>query len=292
MSTSDDHDETEILGAVDALLDILGRDLGLLTTRSELRLLHRQYAAAALARGCAILRSARSLIDAGHNEGIGLLSRALWETWLVGAFVLAGREEALFRLEGEQQRQVRNLAERNGLHPEVMAKLEDDQRTLTDAERARRRNSTSADDSSDTIAFGRLQLEQIAKELGPLLVEARLEESADITAAYDLLYRSHSAFDAHGIAALERHLDLSAAGVISLHVQPPSWIETHRSLGIGALQLSLLARYIYLTFGIGTWRLDDVQTSLFRHLQAAGISSVEQARAAGLPGDWDSLHLS
>lgn len=73
----------------------------------------RQYGAAGLARGCGLMAAAIASHEAGEDEAVGVLTRAILETWTSSAFVLFGGAESLARLEAELQRNERALIRTN-----------------------------------------------------------------------------------------------------------------------------------------------------------------------------------
>lgn len=281
------EEATRLLSATDELLSEIEGARGLFTTAVGNPELHRQVSAAALVRAVALLRSGLALIRAEQTEGVGVVARSAWEAWLVGTYLLAGGRDSLHRLAAESLRQNDVLADRNALAPEVLEKLARDRAELEDAERDRLDALGIQVPDTDSIKFERLTVETIARQLGPMLVASGLEESADVLSAYDLFYRSHSAYDSHGMPALERHLDVSQKGLVGLVREPPGWIEPHRTLGVVAMYVSSLAHHLYVRFGIGVERLELVQEQLLDVMRAGADSALTEAATRGLPGDWD-----
>lgn len=251
------EDVEEIISAIEVMVDhITGRE-PLLTSRVEEA--PRQYAAASLSRGCAILRSGIAAFRAAQVEAIGVIARAAWESWLVGAFLLYGGKSALIRMEAEQLRQNKNLARLNDLPPHV---LDERLAELIETERLRQRvEEGRAEDDLSPIKFNKLTLEQVAKETGPLIAAAT-GQPADLTAAYDMFYRSHSAWDTHGVQAIDARIVLHEdEDRIELQEGSP-WLEPEKPLAIAATYLGFLAGLVHEIFGIDTDELGDLQAVL------------------------------
>ena len=276
-----------VLEAVEDLLAAIVAKRGLFATPAASPDWHQQVAAAALMRSVALLRSGLVMIRERQTEGFGVVARSAWETWLVGMYLLAGGAYALHRLAAESLRQNEILADRNLLAPEVLEKLARDRSVLEKAERERLRATGLPALDADPVNFDRLTIEAIARDLGPMLVATGLEESADTLAGYDLFYRSHSAYDSHGLPALERHLDASDDEFIRLSENPSGWIEPQNTLGIAAMSVSILAHHLFKRFEIDTSELEAVQQRLVDIMRSGADDALRQAAAQELPGDWD-----
>jgi hypothetical protein len=72
----------------------------------------RQYAAAALARGRALWDALVAVEDAGQEVVAGLLTRAIWECWVVGMFLVLEQDQAFITIVGDTDRAARLMNER------------------------------------------------------------------------------------------------------------------------------------------------------------------------------------
>lgn len=241
----------ELLAAIDSLHEVVERWRPLLRTEPIEDALPKMLAAGALSRSCALLRSAQAIIRADEVEGVGHLARGVWETTLVGTYVLTDGLRGVLRLNADQTRQELALVRANDVDHAVVDMLVERMAMLVERERQRLLVSGETDAARLLTRFDRLKVEELAREVGPLLVENGLEESASADKAYDLLYRAHSTFDAHGLAAVERHIDLDLATGFNLDVDAPGWIEAHRAIGVASLYVGLLARYVFHVFALG-----------------------------------------
>ncbi len=258
-----------VLTAIEALLDHLDGRQPLFTSRIEEA--HRQYAAAALCRGCAMVRSGLITLRAGQVEAVGVLARTAWECWLIGTFLVCGGAKSFVRLEAEQLRQNSNVARLNGFPSAV---LNERWSELRKTERYRRilEDGLSTDDSSP-VTFDKLTVEQLAREVGPM-IPAAMGGPADVIGIYDKFYRAHSAWDTHGIQALDRRIALLAEdGRIELKAAV-GWLEPEKPLATATAYLALLARQIFHEFGISPRKLDDLAEALLTHMgNAVGLGS-------------------
>jgi hypothetical protein len=243
-------DEEKILTAINALDPIIRRWQPKLQAEASFDALPRVLAAGALARSAAILRSARALLQAGELEGIGYLVRGAWETSLVGMYVLVDGFRGVLRLNADQARQELALTRANDVEPEVIAILDDRMSDLVANERRRRAAAGDQEGADAFTKFERLKVADLARVLGPQLVEHGFEEDADAAAAYDLLYRSHSTYDTHGLAAIERHVRFGSDGRLGIKADPDGWIDAHRATALVTLYVGLLAKYVLRTFGL------------------------------------------
>lgn len=202
---------------------------------------------------------------------------------MVGAYILLKREEALLELHAEQHRQESLLADRNGLTEPVKEVLRSQAEALEGAERQRLRAAGQTVDDDEPVRIRRFTIEAMSAELGPLMVSAGWDESANMSAFYDLYYRSHSAYDTHGVAALERYIEHHVDGTMGILEQPAGWIDPSSSLVLAALSISLVAGPIFDEFGINRTELDRAQRALGAVAQKDADASLAAARAAGLP---------
>lgn len=242
----------------------------LLTSSNEEVLRH--TAAAALVRGADLLGSALALLDEEKPAAVGIVARGVWEAWLVGTFLLHGGLHSYLWMSSEQIRQERVLTARNGVDGAEKV-LDERQRAVDDLERARRFQQNEETDAKEDISWSRLTIEEMARAVGPLL-EAAKNEPANVSAAYDLFYRSHSAFDTHGLRALECYIT-EQAGRFELS-SPDPWLETHHAVAIAALYLSMLAYDVLEEFGLPTDAIEHLQSALQQRMEpAAGVSEDE-----------------
>lgn len=246
----------------------------------------RQTAAAALARGADLLESAVALLDEEKPAAVGIVARGVWESWLVGTFLLHGGLHSYLWMSSEQIRQERVLTARNGV---VGAKkvLDERQRAVNDLERARRFKQNEEAEPEDDISWARLSIEEMARAVGPLL-EAAKNEPANVSAAYDLFYRSHSAFDTHGLRALERYIT-EEAGRFELS-SPDPWLEAHHAVAIAALYLSMLAYDVFQEFGLPIDAIEYLQSALQQRMEpAADIAENDLPQLLREVADGDEL---
>lgn len=227
----DRDDAQQTLTSSIQLADHLERRFDLMTSRG--RWVTRQYGAAALLRGCELLRASIACLSAGQTEAIGVLSRALLESWVSGAFVMFGGADALARLDAERQRQEGNLIKAN----DVKA---DDLLASRKAELNEAAVANGIRLGTDGVPkWDWLTVELMAKELGPLIEKATGRDEEPL-ALYNMLYRSYSTFDAHGIYPLERRIDLDDLTLTTM-CHPVPWVDPHASIGLSCLLLTTLA---------------------------------------------------
>ncbi len=216
-------------------------------------------------RGADLLGSALALLEEEKPAAVGIVARGAWEAWLVGTFLLHGGLHSYLWMSSEQIRQERVLTARNGVDG-AKEVLDERQRAVDNLERARRLQQNEGTDVTEDISWGRLTVEQMARAVGPLL-EAAKNEPANVSAAYDLLYRSHSAFDTHGLRALERYIT-EHAGRFDLS-PPDPWLEAHHAVAIAALYLSMLAYDVFQEFGLPTDVIEHLQSALQQRMEPA-----------------------
>lgn len=263
----DEADCQHVLRSAEELADLVDNRSGLMTSRGEFAI--RQYGAAALLRGCGLMRAAIAIHRAGQDEGVGVLTRAILESWITGAFVLFGGPEALYRLDAERHRYESNLITANVIQADELLA----ERKAEIDEVARAYGFRLRKDGEPT--FVRLSVELMAKELGPLIVAATGEEE-DPLALYDMMYRSYSTFDTHGIYPLERQLDLTDLSLTTLR-QPQPWIDPHGSIGITCVLLAKLAYWVFKQYPIDTHELERIYATVGEILERSGTAALEQA---------------
>jgi hypothetical protein len=220
VTTSFDVEARQLSEETCALIEDRLKDF---TSRPDL--LNRHLSAGFLARCLALLRGIASLGDGGFDDLCGVLCRVLLEACLLGLYVLLGGHEALVEVMGDYERNVKMLAERN------------DYEAL---------NELIAD--TDMVSQ-RVNLEQVAKKLGPLL-EAAGDKAADATGLYDAVYRSQSTFHIHGAGAALRYLSMEdeVAWRITLRPDPLGMPSSVYSI-LGALYVTYFARVAFDGWG-------------------------------------------
>jgi hypothetical protein len=230
------------------------------------------YAAAALARGAALVRAALTLCRSAEHEAVGLLARAAWECWVTGAYLATGGRKAFIRLEAAQLRQESNVAALNGLEADTLrARTEQ----LHAAERLRLIAEEGRDRSDGSpVSIPRITVQQMAREVGPL-IESVTGEPADLLVAYDLFYRAHSAWDVHGLKAIDLHTEISDDGrMIRLRDSIP-WLEPHKAIAVAVSYLSNLAWLVEDHFGIDHTELSSLQEQLLDAMSRNAADDVD-----------------
>ena len=186
--------------------------------------LNRHLSAGFLARCLALIRGIAVLSDADLDDLCAVLARVLLEACLLGLYVLLAGTDALNDVMGDYRRNIKVLAERN------------DYETL---------NELVAAWDQPT---GRLNLEQVAKKLGPLL-EATGDDKADAIGLYDAVYRFYSTSDVHGVGAVFRYLAMPDQGVGRINLRPDSGDMT----GSVHLVLSVLYTLYFAKLAFDQW---------------------------------------
>lgn len=195
--------------------------------------LNHAVATSAMARAADLLEEALFLADDHPSPGANILVRSAFECWLVGAFALFGGDDALIRIEVERRRNEWNLADKNNASTHTLAFLDEQRADL--AVLALKLLGTEKPEGVD--------FQKIAQELQPLIKDQTPDhEEADISAAYDLLYRSHSTYDAHPWKVLGQYLTESALGLKVVPAVP--WIDPVQSVAHMAMYLANLGRWI------------------------------------------------
>jgi hypothetical protein len=196
----------------------------------------RQVSAAYLARCRRFLLGMHELLDAGMPDLIGSLVRPMFEAWLYGLWIILGDTDALDRVISAYKRDIEKL--------DRMAGLELDQEMDGWAEEPQGP-----------------RVEEIARHVGQLLVQAGDPGGAQLLWSYQLVYRSESSFGVHGgLASVMGHLNDD---------DEPTPVSEARDTGDGrgsavwcGILLAVLARHVWTTFGVGVDLLDDVAGSL------------------------------
>jgi hypothetical protein len=200
----------------------------------------RQFAAAGLMRCCALLRGVCVLEDGGLGALAGILERQHWETWLLSMHVVLRGDEALLEIAGDDISYKRLLSDKLDLnivyHPDWEGKL------------------------------GKLNVYELAKQLGPLLEKAGETGNASGVTGYDVTYRVQSTFTVHA--------NLTTIGAY-LKYGDTSWgVEPNPSAPFDALGMTPalhtlhLARYVFERFGVPTGQIDSLGDRLLAFVQA------------------------
>lgn len=217
---------------------------GLTSTRDQMR---RQLAAAGLARCRSLLMALCSLDEMGHSDVLGLLLRAVFETWAVSLWVLykgsnAEDDAVLQELGSDYEHWTTRMAKATGW------KEGDDE-----AEKAMNGWRTVA-----ARAGGKpLNYRAIVEELEPLLTGDRAMKPGPI-AIYDRVYRGQSIYCAHAnLGTLFRYFAPDAAAMRDqVNMAPgPAFPEAVR---LSALLTSHLATNIFDEFGIAATPLAEI----------------------------------
>jgi len=241
--------EVQVAQAIAALLQRIDSLLPIMTSRPGGGLLARQLAAGGLVR-CVRLIRAMLLLQTAYPDINGLLARNLWETSTLALYALlddpaahdpdaTDDPTALDYLAGDLARNAKVLIERNDLGDleELVA--------------------------SSGVEPARINLEDVARKLGPLLQKAG-DPGAQVTDGYDLLYRSESTYGAiHGIRTMSPYAELTTEPW-QLQFEPGP-LTVARAIvhpALGALYTTILAQHVAQAFGIGTTQLDAPFTNL------------------------------
>lgn len=195
--------------------------------------LNHAAASAAMARSAELVEDVIHMTNGRTSPGANIVVRAAFESWLVGAWALFGGRNALIGIERERARNERSLAERNGMPDEDLKRIDRQIETLKGV--ATRVLGTEAPSS--------VSYERIATALAPLVkAQTTDEEDADFLAIYDLLYRSHSTYDAHPWKIIGRYLEETGLGFKVQPVKP--WQDGRMSAAHMAMYIAILGRWI------------------------------------------------
>lgn len=204
----------------------------------------RQFAAAGLMRCCALLRGVCVLEDAGFGALAGILERQHWETWLLSMHVVLRGNEALKEIAGDDLKYKRLLSQKLVLnidyHPDLDVKPD------------------------------KLNVYELAKQLGPLLEKAGETGNTSVVTGYDVTYRVQSTFAVHAnlatIGAYLKYGDTSWG----VEPNPPA---PFGSLGMTpALHTLHLARYVFVKFGIPTVEIDSLGDQFLAFVKAGQVA--------------------
>lgn len=221
---------TEEWQAADAVLSAARSQLHLLTSAARPELLGHQLAAAALKRCLRLAAGMTALGEAGLPDLLGLLSRALWENWLIGTYALLAPEEAVDLVAGSHKQQARKL---------------------NDALQLGKEETLASWDAEEAT----LKWEQAARHVTELLRKSG-DADADVAATYDIVFRGESILGTHaGIGTLGPYL-VEVGDRIELSTEPPSPIDLEQRHTHAAAEIGHLASRTFEEFGISTAELD------------------------------------
>jgi hypothetical protein len=228
----------EVSAVVHAILDHLKDKAEYMTSAHDPDLTPRQLAAAALMRLRALLEALLMLCISGHARTGGMLSRAVWETWLVGTFLLVRGPDAVRDLAFDAARHSVDTGRRLGLGEDF---------------------SSPAQDFIDRNKAGakRWRIEEMAQEVDRLLT-ARGERFR-VQEGYDRMFRGESSASTHaGLGSLTPYIEILPERR-ALTLDPPALVPAERSVVLAGILVLDLARRVYDAFGL---RLDDLILAL------------------------------
>jgi hypothetical protein len=198
----------------------------------------------------ALLEGAILLAEGGRPETMGVLVRALFETWLVANYVLlkgkdADDESVLIELGNDFARSVTAMAAGTGRNRE-------DVKAKVDAWKMETRDhpdNVAGPPELTGMRGNRLNLEQVASAVRHLLA-ARAEPSLDAVELYNAVYRGESTYSAHpGLGALHMYMDYDEIAEesdrLTLRPKPPFPNQAR----VGALLTLDLALRLLKEFG-------------------------------------------
>jgi len=199
-----------------------------------------QFAAAGLMRCCALLRGVCVLEDAGLGALAGILERQHWETWLLSMHAVLRGDEALHQIAGDDILYKRLLSKKLDLnlayHPDWGGKLE------------------------------KLNVYELAKQLGSLLEKAGETGNASGETGYNVTYRVQSTFAVHA--------NLATIGAYLKYGETSWGVEPNPPAAFGALGMTPalhtlhLARYVFERFGLHTGEIESLGDQLLAFVKA------------------------
>lgn len=216
--------------------------------------IHLGYGAAGLLRGITLLDEAMYLAAAPPSIGANILVRAAFECWLVGTWAVFGKEDGYLGIELYRIDQELKLVRANNRPKEDIDYLEY-QKKVFEGECDKRLGQDVRPKPMNNFA-------DIAVRLKPY-IEQELGEIAEVLAAYDILYRTHSTYDAHPAKQLSQMI---REGGDHVHVGPIApWKNPVEAVGMVALYLTILGGWIDRAIGVS----GDVWGALSDDLLAA-----------------------
>ncbi len=175
--------------------ELIERHLEAFTSHHDF--MNRHLSAGFLARCLALMRGILALGDADLDELCAVLFRVLLEACLLDLYVLLGDLDVLTELAGDFQRNAKLLAERGKFETPI-----------------------DTGEGSFSVA-NRVNLEQVAKKLGPLL-EAAGDNNADATGIYEMVYRFYSTTAVHGVGTVFQYLVMPEDAIWTIKLRPDS----------------------------------------------------------------------
>ena len=190
----------------------------------------RHLAAAGLMRCCALVKGILALEDVGLAFLAGILTRQLFEVWLVSLHVLLRGDAALSEVLGDDIHWKRLLSKRLDLGIQYHENWEG--------------------------KISKLNFEAMAKELRPLLTSAGEEGTSSGALTYDVVYRTQSLFAVHaGLATLGAHV---VYGDEYWEVEPNPEPPFPTPAQTPALLTAHLAQYVFKAFGLNAGGLEPL----------------------------------
>lgn len=216
----------------------------------------RQFAAAGLLRGLDLLGAAVAVLNAGHPDAVGAVVRPIVETWLTSMYLLLGEAAALGALEHELNRNERAMMNSNDI--DLGDLFEERERELRDAARY-------AGVLGEEDVFGKkLTTLDIASR-----VEAALVDEPGALGIYNMMFRTYSTHETHGLSPVRRRVN--SADVDDLRLQEPKPIIDPRvSIGMAALLMCDLAHRVTTAFEQPSDELEAISDRLMGVFSATG----------------------
>jgi len=231
------HWEDEVHGAIKDLISFVGEQLPHLTTRTA----HpRQMAAAYLARMRRLVLGIDVLYGAGLPDVLGGVLRIAYETWATGMWVLCIGDEAAKLIDAEYVIRTNQLIERLDLGIDIIPEIE----------------------GVPGLPTIRKRIEALEKHL----VEEGVSKPGDLDLTHKIVYDSESGAGVHaGFTSVVGHLDVDKHDRwIGVHLERIEEGDGADKLLWAASLLTVFARRLFLAFGIGVTRLDEVAAPIQR----------------------------
>lgn len=193
--------------------------------------LNHATATACLARAADLVDEALYLAGRPPSAGANILVRSAFECWLVGAWALFGGDDALLGIEKERARNEFSLASSVGVGEPAVQHVERQKADI----------AALSKELLGTEVPSSVKYEQMAAAL-PRYIKHQTpdHEVVNVTEVYNLLYRSHSTYDAHPWKVIQHYLRNGG-----WRVEPPApWQEPVISSGIMAMYIAVLGRWI------------------------------------------------
>lgn len=239
--------DDEIHGAIKALIPLVGDRLALMTTGDDGPGV-RQLAAAYLARVRRIVIGIDVLYEQGMPDLIGALIRVCLEAWVTGMWVLFVGPDALDILSANHVFRSDQLIEAAELDLELL------------------------DDVADAPYLP--HIERRTKVVEERLVEEGTASEGELLWSFRLVYGGESGAGIHaGLGSVFGHLDERPHWTGILPERQEANDRSGKLLWVAPL-LAMLARRVFIEFGIGVEDLDQVADPI----QRLGVSLNEDAR--------------